>query len=523
MNSHAQLLVLFLAVLISQPWLQAQPDSGLHPPLTLEAKDAVLKGPALHYNPVFRRLVDWQNRDDIATFDLPELPAGEYALSLSYTGGPNSGGRLRANWNDKTVTKHIRQTGGWAKAADVSLGMFQHDGGAGSLSLQADSIDKAALMEFVSLTIRQTSSTRVPSGPAALPKAPAQKPATNSSVPRLADGPSQEARLKISVPVEVSIDGKAAGTMTLPAGTSVSVLEAKDSKVRVRWKHLEHWVDVSALDLPALLQTNQETPAADVPAPSTTAQTEDNAKPAEGSGRLLADWDFSKAKKHSKSITIPNGPEMFGGPLMADEPDWAEVVEDKTAPQGLAVKFDGSSGQGLSSKAAVDIEKGAEIRIEIDINPSQSSDSQQRIIRVGNSFELRLIPESKGLQLLVWNEAKKYSKIEGQLNFGAWNNVAAACKEGALEITVNGETVRKNLPSDMIMRGGSSKALVAYSFENQAFTGLIGSIRITTQAPPETSDAAGSSSGTPGVVPAHTPPPADTEAPEQADGAVDNS
>lgn len=286
------------------------------------------------------------------------------------------------------------------------------------------------------------------------------------------------ARLKVSVSMTVKVDGKAAGTMTLPPGTVVTIAERKDHQVHIRWKNLDNWVDLAVLELTEQLESSKPaaTTVSAAPAPEAKGGTTFTG------GSTLADWDFSKARKSKDSITVPNEPDLFGGSLVGEGPDWANVVVDEKAPNGRAVRFDGTANQKLSSKASIDIEKGAEVQIEIDLNPSEANRSTVRILRFANSFELRLLSESRTLQFLVWNEANKYSKVDTQLTFDAWNNVKAAYKEGLLEITVNGETVRKNLPSDIIMRAGSAKALVTHSFENQAFSGSIGKIRVTTRS-----------------------------------------
>jgi len=479
-NRHLPINILIgLAVALGS--LQGQDNESLRPPLILEAKDASVKGPAIFYNSVVRRLIDWQNLSDVASFEASGLPAGEYSLKLMYTAGPESGGRLRLNWNSEIFTGAIRQTGGWAKADEIALGKVKHAGGNVTISLQAARIDRAALMEFVSLTVTQVSAA---SSPATTPSAPRLTPSPQPKPQPQSNGkqspPQQEVRLKAQVAMPVMVNGRPSGSITLPAGTFVSLLGTNEAQSKIRWKDMESWVASSALELPE--------PA---PASSTEPDTDSSSRlssDAPDSPRAVAEWDFSKAEKVGSDITIPNRPDSQGGKLIGKNASWAEIVEKQPTSQGLGVRFLGAPDQRLLSSKELELAEGQNFKIEIEINPSDANDSDRRLLRFANCFELRLRPQKSGIEFIIWQSHQKHANVGANVAFNAWNKIVAEYRGDALELTVNGESVSKPLPTDMKMQAGAAMLSVAYASEGRSFVGSIGRIRWSSEpgAKPDT-------------------------------------
>ncbi len=201
-------------------------------------------------------------------------------------------------------------------------------------------------------------------------------------------------------------------------------------------------------------------------------------------GNVIASWDFSQAKRLSSSLIIP-GVGKAPVNLMGQNAAWAEVVDDPAAPGRRAVRFSGSPDQRLASSRQFELAEGQNFKIEMDINPSDANDSNRRLVRFANCFELRLRTEKGGIEFIIWRAHQESAVVMASVDFNAWNKVVAEYREDALELTINGKSVRKPLPEDMKMQAGLAQLLTAHASEGRSFAGSIGCLRWSSEPEPD--------------------------------------
>jgi hypothetical protein len=127
--------------------------------MTLPASAAQCEGPTVYYHSVVRRIMNWRNTSDRVTFNLPEIPEGEYEVSISYGAATrDGGGQLEIDWNGQKLLRPIRPTGRWDEFKNMRLGQFKHDGGPVVLTFRAGRIGSVALMDLSTVTFKKQGS-----------------------------------------------------------------------------------------------------------------------------------------------------------------------------------------------------------------------------------------------------------------------------------------------------------------------------------------------------------------------------
>jgi len=98
----------------------------------------------------------WYNTKDTVTFLIDDLPKGDYEIWINYGAEPVAGGgSLLLTFNQTEVRKQIRPTKRWVDFVDLKVGSVTHTGGEVKIILRASRINKEALMDMKSLTLKK--------------------------------------------------------------------------------------------------------------------------------------------------------------------------------------------------------------------------------------------------------------------------------------------------------------------------------------------------------------------------------
>lgn len=318
----------------------------------------------------------------------------------------------------------------------------------------------------------------------------------------------------IETPITLRLDGKPVGTMKLPPGSKVVLLEIKEASVTVRLATGDtEVVPASATNIEtlaaerrnsAMSQKVEDTDSPETAEPTPQAAAEnmatqgpstspagDEAKitpnaNAQAASRLLdkavISWDFSKAKITPTKVNVPRteGFQLAPAPGAPESrfEDWAKMESQDGTSEGRYLALSGGPAQGFRAVDEHEWEDGQPIRVEAEVKLGTMPKKNVIIFRLAG-FDLGYRAKEKAIEFVIHHQ-------EGHLSIAVpaaeneWHNVVAQYQDGLLELTVNGETTRGEVPEGTRMTAMTERFIFAIPRQGESFQGGIRSVAVFT-------------------------------------------
>ena len=125
--------------------------------ITLLGKWAEVTGVQLRFEPLPHKntLGFWSMKDDFATWDFTVTTPGKFDVTISQGCGKGSGGaEVEFTVGTQTLTHKVKDTGGWQKFEDVSIGQLTIDkAGRHTLKVAAKTKPGGAVMDLPKIVL----------------------------------------------------------------------------------------------------------------------------------------------------------------------------------------------------------------------------------------------------------------------------------------------------------------------------------------------------------------------------------
>lgn len=187
-----------------------------------------------------------------------------------------------------------------------------------------------------------------------------------------------------------------------------------------------------------------------------------------------AHWEM----EDSQTVGAEERVEDLGGTNAISLGPGTVIVKDKTASNGKALHFDGK--QERKSRSLRPIEASEGFQIEFEVKPAEGTEDEQTVFHWPKNIELRFIPDTERLRMIIPEIGEKYVALEVECTPGEWNQVR--CRVGLTDATLEvNRDVRvvdyKDTPREEFSE--NPIALGAASHNGRPFSGHLSDVRIS--------------------------------------------
>lgn len=153
----------------------------------------------------------------------------------------------------------------------------------------------------------------------------------------------------------------------------------------------------------------------------------------------------------------------------------ARVDSEPAGSDSKALIFDGTQTSAVATTGPVNL--GGTAEFSLIFKPSASGTQMQTILKTNETYEIRLIGQSKRVDFIISLPDKKYTLVHLPCKPEVWNTLRARLQEGRLTLQVNDDEVTGAIPAGLQPVPVPNRVLIGW-YGQRVYTGALANLVI---------------------------------------------